>query len=825
MKNLLLTLIVVLLYSSTFSQDNWQKHGVKIPPPICYGSGVNSPHYIPPPDQYLKRLKSTKTKTANIVVNYVGFPENVKHAFQAAVDIWESLIYSPVPIYLTAKWTSLNSVVLGSCGPYAYYENFESAPYKDHYYPVALVEKLEGKEVTDSLTPDLYAQFNKDNKDWYFGTDGQTPAGKYDFESVVLHEIAHGLGFTGFFYQVGSQGTYGDVLPYPGIFDEFVINANDDQLVDTTIFPNPSTLLYKQFTSNSLHYLSPTAKSKDPNGFYPRLYAPTTFDDGSSIYHLNEDTYPPGNENSLMTPYFDMKEPIHDPGPLVLGIFADMGWNFTQVIHKKLQDVEVLNDPIDLQAEVRTDSQIDSSSVMFIYSTDAFQTSDTIQMAYDGARNLFSANWENVSDGNFSYYLAVDDTSGRTYYLPADAPKNAFEFTIGPDTQKPIASHTPISYLLEDSLSTDITVEASDNIGIKDVSMEYYVNDGGMQKLVLQPDSTDFYKANLQLENLVDGDSVRYRIVTTDSSLNANQTVLPQNGYYTFYIEGFRQPVKSYFNDFNAKSRDFISSDFYVGTASLFDNGSLNSPHPYPSPGQNDMNYNFVAVLKYPIIITKFATMSFNEVVLVEPGENNSVFGDENFYDYVVVEGSKNGKDNWLPLLNGYDSRANANWKANYVSNEVGENSTAVGEKSMYINRSFSMIDNGNFQRNDTIFVRFRLFSDPYAHGWGWTIDDLKIQYVSTDTHSITFSPGEIRVFPNPAENDLFIQGDLKSEVEKVTISIFNAFGQNVRKEELSVHGTNFNHQINIHSLQPGIYLVAVDFDNGQRITRKIVKR
>ncbi|MCK7534680.1 MAG: hypothetical protein MZV63_28610 [Marinilabiliales bacterium] len=44
----------------------------------------------------------------------------------------------------------------------------------------------------------MNATFNKEVK-WYFGTDGNTPELLYDFVTVVLHEIGHGLGFTGFF--------------------------------------------------------------------------------------------------------------------------------------------------------------------------------------------------------------------------------------------------------------------------------------------------------------------------------------------------------------------------------------------------------------------------------------------------------------------------------------------------------------------------------------------------------------------------------------------------------------------------------------------------
>lgn len=30
----------------------------------------------------------------------------------------------------------------------------------------------------------------------YFGTDGNTPANQYDFVTVFMHELTHGLGFT-----------------------------------------------------------------------------------------------------------------------------------------------------------------------------------------------------------------------------------------------------------------------------------------------------------------------------------------------------------------------------------------------------------------------------------------------------------------------------------------------------------------------------------------------------------------------------------------------------------------------------------------------------
>ena len=329
----------------------------------------------------------------------------------------------------------------------------------------------------------------------------------------------------------------------------------------------------------------------------------------------------------------------------------------------------------------------------------------------------------------------------------------------------------------------------------------------------------------LELANLIDGDSVRYRIIVTDSSSNSNQTILPEEGFYAIYIDGLYDPVKIYTNDFNEVSRNFISAEFYIGTEDLFDDGALHSPHPYPSPEEDDKTFDFIALLKSPVILDDRAMMSYREVVFVEPGEDGSVYGDDDFWDYAIVEGSKNGIDNWLPLIDGYDSQDSNSWLLNYNLSIQGNNSTTVGKESHYVSREFKMTGNGNFQEGDTIFIRFRLFSDPYAHGWGWAIDDLIIQYPPTSIANLKYSPGEIIVFPNPVSNSLYVRGRFKTQVGQVNVSVLNGFGQLLSKETVVVEASKFNHTVNVHSLQSGLYLIAFEFDNGQMISRKFVKQ
>jgi hypothetical protein len=341
----------------------------------------------------------------------------------------------------------------------------------------------------------------------------------------------------------------------------------------------------------------------------------------------------------------------------------------------------------------------------------------------------------------------------------------------------------------------------------------------------LEDQGDDIYRANLELQGLVDGDSVRYRIIAEDSSSNANQTILPEDGYYTIFIDGLYEAVKTYTNDFDSETRDFILSDFSIGMEDLFDNGALHSPHPYPSPDQDDVTFDFTTMLKYPIVIDDRALMSFREVVLVEPGEPGSQFGDEDFWDYVIVEGSRTGTGDWLPLIEGYDSRAKSSWKTIYERGIEGNNSTEVGRASYYVNRELSLVENGNFQEGDTIFIRFRLFSDPYAHGWGWAIDDLRIQDPPTAFEQLEYSPGEILVFPNPVHDHLFVRGSFKSKVGKLTIAVFNGYGQLLSKQEIAPGSNQLRHTVDVESLRPGLYLISFGFDNGQLITHKFVKQ
>ena len=268
--------------------------------------------------------------TADFDVTYNGFSAEAQAAFEAGVQIWERLIYSPKVIHVTANWTNLGGGgILGSAGPADVW-----ICQIDKACPSALFEALCNCDtgVVGAGETEIIANFNSSFADWYLGTDGNVGASEIDFLSVVLHELGHGLGMLTSFYKSGASGGWGyhDGSPppyYPLHTDLGMYNAasGGSLLTNTTTYPNPGTALGTALTSNSVYFQGTNVTAAI--GGRARIYAPSPFAPGSSMSHLDEATYPEGNANALMTPFINFGEANHSPGPIVLAIFRDMGWD------------------------------------------------------------------------------------------------------------------------------------------------------------------------------------------------------------------------------------------------------------------------------------------------------------------------------------------------------------------------------------------------------------------------------------------------------------------------------------------------------------------
>lgn len=274
--------------------------------------------------------------TATFNVTYNGFPAQAMTAFQHAVDIWAGLIVSDVTINVQANWMALDPGILGSARAEHSAINFFGAPLANSFYPAALADALAGVNLAPGSS-DIIANFSSTLPNWYLGTDGNTPAGQFDLVTVVLHEIGHGLGFFGSMRVddgmgtvectgVAGRGCWGIGNPLaPRIFDQFTEDNVGNALLNGVIYPNNSVALGNALVSGNVFFDAPGARGAN-GGLRPELYAPNPFDPGSSYSHLDEAVFPAANPNSLMTPMLALAESIHDPGPITLCMFEDMGW-------------------------------------------------------------------------------------------------------------------------------------------------------------------------------------------------------------------------------------------------------------------------------------------------------------------------------------------------------------------------------------------------------------------------------------------------------------------------------------------------------------------
>lgn len=815
-----IVILIIALFTGTPVFTSAQKktihNRVQISPAICYASDEVKNVYVPPP--YNIHLKSLTEKQSDIIVNYSLFPEKAKTAFEYAVTIWENIVQSDVPIYIQANWRSLEDNVLGSAGPSVFLNDFENIPHKNTFYPIAVAERITKTEITGPSTSDINSSFNQD-VNWYFGTDGNTPDSLYDFVTVVLHEIAHGLGFTGFFYVDGNIGNYdlyesGDHTA----FDFLVVDNNNNQLIDTNIYPLQSNDLKNALTSDI--FLNSPIAIKENGGVRPELYAPGAYDDGSSVYHLNDAVFP----SNLLGPRIGRAEAIHNPGDLVTGIMADLGWKHTYIYLDKPKDLEEVK-PIDFNVSLESDFDLDTDSLFVVYSTDDFENHiDSLLLLATGETGQFSVQLApEMGTEEIHYYISTADIIDRTFRLPTEAPAEFYEITIGPDNEKPEVVHSPPSYFILDGEELQITVSADDNLGIDTVYFEYEINGIPQEPLGLAHDSATIYTGTLNFVDLTDGDEISYNIIAEDSSQGRNTTKIPFKDKFSFKAEGIFDPVTKYQNDFNQSTNDFAISDFDIYTEDGFEDGALHSEHSYLSPDEDNIYWNFSTILKRPVILSENGEMTYDEIVLVEPAEPLNEFGDDEFWDYVIVEGSKDKGKNWHPFYDGYDASDNRNWESKYNENIVGNNSVTTGSPDLFVSRRINLLENGNFSIGDTVLIRFRLYSDPYAHGWGWAIDNLRIQIPVSSPITNLFK-GSIHLYPNPFSERINLSVHPKNNIDKLEFEVFNFMGQKIYSTQFFNVIGNFKEQIEMSFLNPGMYLISIKENGNQVYTKKIIK-
>jgi hypothetical protein len=169
-------------------------------------------------------------------------------AMQWAAAVWESYLRSDIEINIESSFRELEcnsedgTAVLASAGSNFLFADFTNAPHAETWYHGALAEALADENLSnteDGRPPDegdIRVNFNSGIDQgclsgtfrYYYGLDGNTPAGQIPFAMIALHEMAHGLGFSNFVnLQFGTLPNFpGTSTTMPDIYTKFTYDKD-----------------------------------------------------------------------------------------------------------------------------------------------------------------------------------------------------------------------------------------------------------------------------------------------------------------------------------------------------------------------------------------------------------------------------------------------------------------------------------------------------------------------------------------------------------------------------------------------------------------------
>lgn len=261
--------------------------------------------------------------------------------------------------------------------------DFPNAPFAGTWYPLSLANQIAGTRLAPG--PDIGVEMNSSSA-WDYSGDPPKALknGVNDYVTTLMHEILHGMGFSGTANWVDGIGTLGDsdgefepdrkfghrpsaeaalrgspflcvlapasrqfktpeqpvsfaraiepreanaarttTIAGLSVWDHFIVDGDGNLLTNEEVYENGSEELGDALTGDDLFWNG--AGGIKANGGKPvKIYAPAEWSGPSSYSHLDDDTYD-GGPDSILTSAGE-KMPNIELGPRVIGMLGDMGW-------------------------------------------------------------------------------------------------------------------------------------------------------------------------------------------------------------------------------------------------------------------------------------------------------------------------------------------------------------------------------------------------------------------------------------------------------------------------------------------------------------------
>ena len=166
-----------------------------------------------------------------------------------------------------------------------------------------------------------------------------------------------------------------------------------------------------------------------------------------------------------------------------------------KISHEVPLDTEEHLTEIEIRAAIISDTTYLRNKVGLVWSSDGFETKDTlIMISPSGDDNFMATIPVNTYETELEYYIYAEDDFRRMYRSPSFIKEFRHSVYIGTDTVRPVIAHTPTDYYFEVIDAISFMAEAKDNLGIDTVYIEYKVNQGALNYIGLKNEGKDSYE-------------------------------------------------------------------------------------------------------------------------------------------------------------------------------------------------------------------------------------------------------------------------------------------------------------------------------------------
>ena len=362
---------------------------------------------------------------------------------------------------------------------------------------------------------------------------------------------------------------------------------------------------------------------------------------------------------------------------------------------------------------------------------------------------------------------------------------------------KMIGNHASVNDLTENFITSDIfsanfslqrlgiVNNGNFNIQIEPISSNIISVSSDINISSLDIGETIYNSFQIELNTSISpGDQVLFKYVLNNGLFNEEVFVEKIYGVPILLIEDESDNYSSFWSNNSEWSNTY--EEYFSPETSITDSPYTN----YSNNAEEIINLiNEIDLSGY-----SYAEINFDAKWNIESG-----------YDYVQVEISDDGGNNWIPQCGKYTNIGIETH--DYAINEP----LYDGNQNEWVNESILLTDYIDQQ----ISIRFKLYSDGGLRRDGFYFDNFKIKGLSSNLNISDDTLNITKIYPVPSENMVFISSD--EVINKV--EIYDILGKSI----LSIDKNNIK-SFSVRSLNNGIYIVKLSSLNSVE-THRIIKK